>query len=275
MRTSFTCLFWNTNGRDRTGLVGQLSAQVQADVVVLAEPGVASEAVLTELRRAVDESYREPHTETRRLYLFGRNDGLGLREIYGDTLGRVTVRLLHLGQNVLLFAALHLPSKLHFGPADRTAEAQVISEEIRRIEVERGHRRTIVVGDLNMNPFEAGVAQASGFHGMMSKATVMADDRTVQGREYPFFYNPMWGFFGDRTDGPPGTYHYRHSGHLSYDWNIFDQLLVRPDVLRSFDTDVEIVSEIGQVGLLGRDGLPDADVGSDHLPIVFRLAAVE
>ena len=85
----------------------------------------------------------------------------------------------------------------------------------------------------------------------------------------------MWGFFGDRTDGPPGTYYYRHGGHLSYDWNIFDQLLIRPDALPWFHGDVEIVSRIGEVNLLGSDGRPDAEVGSDHLPIVFRLAAIE
>lgn len=62
-----------------------------------------------------------------------------------------------------------------------------------------------------MNPFDEGVVKAAGLHAMMTKATANERFRTVQGREYPFFYNPMWGFFGDRTDGPAGTFHYRRS----------------------------------------------------------------
>jgi hypothetical protein len=95
----------------------------------------------------------------------------------------------------------------------------------------------------------------------------------VDGTEYPFFYNPMWGFFGDRTPGPPGTFHYRHSGYLSYDWNMFDQVLVRPDVLPWFRGDVEIVTNVGETELTRLNGRPNPAVGSDHFPIVFRLAA--
>ena len=275
MKATLTCVFWNTNRRDRTGLVGQLCAQVKANVVVLAEPGVAPELLLAELRRAVDDSYFEPQTDTRRLHLFARRDTLGLREVYGNLLGRVTVRLLRFNGKEFLLAAVHLVSKFPFRPEDQAAEAQVLADEIRRVEEHHGNRRTIVVGDLNMNPFEAGVVQASGFHAMMTRATVKDGSRTVQGREWPFFYNPMWGFFGDRTEGPPGTYYYRHGGHVSYDWNIFDQLLIRPDALPWFHGDVEILCRIGEINLLGSDGRPDADVGSDHLPIVFRLAAIE
>lgn len=151
----------------------------------------------------------------------------------------------------------------------------MLALDLRRAEEQHRHRRTIVVGDLNMNPFEAGVVNASGLHAMMTQAIVRDGSRDVQGREYPFFYNPMWGFFGDRTPGPPGTYYYRHSGHLSYDWNIFDQVLIRPEALPWFQGDVEILTKVGDVELLGRHGRPNAEVGSDHLPIVFRLAAAE
>ena len=47
--------------------------------------------------------------------------------------------------------------------------------------------------------------------------------RFVQGTDYPFFYNPMWGLFGDGREGPAGSYYYAKSGHETYFWNIFDQ----------------------------------------------------
>jgi len=124
-----------------------------------------------------------------------------------------------------------------------------------------------------MNPFEEGVVKATGLHAMMTRATANERFRTVQGREYPFFYNPMWGFFGDRTDGPAGTYHYRPSGHLSFEWNIIDQVLIRPDALPWFKDDIEIVTRIGETELMDANGRPDKKTGSDDFPLVFGLAS--
>lgn len=270
--TDLTCVFWNTHRRDLQHLIPQLAAHARADVVVLAESGAIPDLMLGGLRRVVDQSYHEPQAETRRIQLFARRTAFDLREVYGDVSGRVTIRILRFQGTEFLFAAAHLPNKLHWSTEGQIAEVQVLADQIRRVEDDHGHRRTILVGDLNMNPFEAGVVQASGLHAMMTKATVQAGSRTVQGREYPFFYNPMWSFFGDRTPGPPGSYFYRHGGHLSYDWNIFDQVLIRPDALPWFRGDLDIVTRIGEIDLLQPDGRPNVDLASDHLPIVFRLA---
>jgi len=270
-----TCLFWNVNRRDRQDLIGRLAAQKHADVVVLAEHSAESEMTLDALRREVDGSFIEPPSDTPRLQLFARRPTLDLREIYGDRSGRVTIRLLRYQRNDFLFVAAHLPSRVIWSAKDQIAEMFVLANQIRDEESRRGHRRTILCGDLNMNPFEDGVVQASGLHAMMTKTTVEARTRMVQGREYPFFYNPMWGFFGDRTQGPPGTLYYRHSGHLSYEWNIFDQVLIRPEALPWFADDLEIVTRIGDTELRRPDGRPNREIGSDHFPIVFRLAPTD
>lgn len=273
VESRLTCLFWNVNRGDRRELIGKLATDKHADIVVLAEHGAESDATLGELRRQVDESFNEPQSATHRLQLFARGPALDLSEIFGDAMGRVTIRVLRYQRAEFLLAAAHLPSKWHWGREDQAAETGVLADEIRRVEESRGHRRTILFGDLNMNPFEDGVVQASGLHAMMTKAIVKAGSRIVQGREYPFFYNPMWGFLGDRIEGPPGTLYYRNSGHLSYDWNMFDQVLIRPDALPWFQGDVEIVTKIGETQLADTDGRPNKEIGSDHFPIVFRLAA--
>jgi len=94
----------------------------------------------------------------------------------------------------------------------------------------------------------------------------------VRGRQYQFFYNPMWGHFGEHGQKPPGTY-YRNSGEqVNYYWNMFDQVLVRPSLLDMFPPDgVEIVTHAGRFPLMTSRGLPDRAVGSDHLPLLFRL----
>jgi hypothetical protein len=50
-------------------------------------------------------------------------------------------------------------------------------------------------------------------------------------------------------------------------------VLIRPEALPWFQGDVAILTKVGDVDLLGANGRPNPEVGSDHLPIVFRLAA--
>ena len=143
---------------------------------------------------------------------------------------------------------------------------------ISQAEKQVGHYRTVLVGDLNMNPFEDGVVGANGLHAVMSRRIAERQKRTVQNREYQFFYNPMWNFFGDETSGPPGTYYYSNSEYVVYFWNMFDQVLIRPQLLDRFkSTDLKIVHCIDTISLLSSSGIPDKYSKSDHLPIVFIL----
>ncbi len=123
-----------------------------------------------------------------------------------------------------------------------------------------------------MNPFEAGVVGAAGLNATMARSQALKEFCTVRGRQYQFFYNPMWGHFGEHGQKPPGTY-YRNSGEqVNYYWNMFDQVLVRPSLLDMFPPDgVEIVTHAGRFPLMTSRGLPDRAVGSDHLPLLFRL----
>jgi hypothetical protein len=80
----------------------------------------------------------------------------------------------------------------------------------------------------------------------------------------------MWGYLGDRTPGPPGTYYYSASSPLTYFWNTFDQMLLRPDLMNTL-TELQILDTDGQTSLLTKAGKPRKSEASDHLPILFRL----
>ena len=98
-------------------------------------------------------------------------------------------------------------------------------------------------------------------------------ERTVQQRSYPFFYNPMWGCFGDYTSRAPGTYYYERAEHINYYWNIFDQVLIRPSLLDNFRREeLRILSSVGEVSLVTENEEPDGSWSSDHLPITFCLS---
>ena len=122
----------------------------------------------------------------------------------------------------VLIAAAHLPSKFYFSESSQEFECVSFARQIDMQEQTAGHRRTIVVGDLNVNPFEKGVVGAEGFHAVMSLDVAIRGRRTIQGREYHSFYNPMCGRFGDRPNKTPGTYYYEKAEPVSYFWNVFD-----------------------------------------------------
>ena len=81
----------------------------------------------------------------------------------------------------------------------------------------------------------------------------------------------MWSFFGDSTL-PFGTHYYREPGHVSREWNIYDQIIYRPSLSNYIDkAKLEIVYSIGGQNLINALNRPDKDFYSDHLPIIFEI----
>ena len=165
---------------------------------------------------------------------------------------------------------VHLVSKFNFSEPDQLLLATDVLEGINLMEAETGSDRSIVVGDFNMNPFDHGMIAAKGFHGVMTKQQARRVSRTVQGRSYRYFYNPMWGYFGDRSDGPAGTYHYDEALPVQYFWNTYDQLLLRPPLMDCLIS-LEILTTDGVETLLTEEQVPRKGDCSDHLPLLFRL----
>jgi hypothetical protein len=264
--------FWNVNGRTRNKLICDLAIEKGIDVFVVLESSSSSAATLRMLQRKVSTRFLQPITTPRRFHVFTRKKRFDLREVYADiTNARLSILKLQLKSIDLNLGLVHMPSKLYFSDADQTAHSVALSQQLRQHEERVGHRRTILIGDFNMNPFEDGLTNASALNAVMTAEIAGAITRIVQGVQYPFFYNPMWGFFGDRTGGPPGTFHYRNAGYVSYDWNIFDQVLVRPDALRWFCGDLEVVTRTKRTSLATTNGRPNRDKASDHFPIMFEL----
>ena len=82
----------------------------------------------------------------------------------------------------------------------------------------------------------------------------------MQQQKYKFFYNPMWDHFGDH-DEAGGTFYYEGAEPLCYYWNLFDQVLLRPDLLEGFAPEnVRIPTSIGDFSLLQEDGQPDKEI---------------
>lgn len=263
-------LFWNINRKPIADAVADLALSDQIDVVALVECEVNPVTLLLALNRDVHGGFHFAESLCKAVRIFTRFSLNFMRPVWESD--RVSIRRLSLPlRSEILLVVAHLPSKLHMSDDSQTFECVELARQIIIEEGRAGHRRSVVVGDFNMNPFEHGIVATTGMHAISSRQVVNREFRTVQGREYPFFYNPMWAYFNDVASTTAGSYYYDAAEHVNYFWNVFDQVLVRPELAARFDgSQLKIVTSIGGRSIVRPDGRPDPEF-SDHLPIVFEV----
>jgi len=252
-------------------MVAKLAEEHGIDVVILAECQVDPGEIVRALNRSVSPGFQHGHSECTRISLFARfpkdligpafeNDWLSIRRVVLPK------------RSPVLLAAVHLVSKRNWSDDSQTAECTNLAEYIIEEERKAGHCRTIIVGDFNMNPFEAGFASSAGLNAVMSRQIAARETRKVLGRDYRFFYNPMWNHFGDARGPTAGSYFHDSAQHINYYWHVFDQVLLRPSLAERFDpSTVKILTAVGSRPLVGDNGRPDRSVASDHLPLIFEV----
>ncbi len=267
-----TFLFWNIRKKPIFKLVRALASEHRADIVALVEcPKGERDDLLSELNADASREFLAFEQRDSDIQLFSCLGPQSVVERFTDHLGNLLVRELRpAGSPPILLVLLHFPSRVNWERADQTMEATAVARDIALVESDLGHSRTVLVGDLNMNPFDDAVVGSHGFHAVMTHRLAARAERQVQERRYPMFYNPMWGLFGDRTPGPSGTYYLKHSKPVNTFWNIYDQVLIRPDLVDRL-LDVRILDRVSDQSLLTRSGLPQDSVASDHLPLLFSL----
>ncbi|MDD2754012.1 MAG: hypothetical protein PHS80_00660 [Methanothrix sp.] len=263
-------LFWNVNRKPNQDFVANLAKRQEIDVLMLVECLIEPGVLLTSLNSFGEPTYFFAPGHCEKIKIYTKFSEEYIKPIFEND--RLTIRHLELpAKKDILLAVTHFPSKLYWNNASQYQECQNLAAYIEAAEHEIGHSRTILVGDLNMNPFEDGIVGTKGLHSVMSRKIAMKRHRVVLGRSYSFFYNPMWSLLGDGTRGPPGTYFYTRPEHVVLFWNIFDQVLVRPDLLDRFkNEDLNILDSDGDEKFLSKSGLPKRNI-SDHLPISFKL----
>lgn len=268
MATTF--LFWNINKKPLAHVVSQLALEHDVDVLILVENDIPAAQLLGQLNRATVQ-YHLTFSLFDDMTVYTRFPSQFLKTL--EEARGLTVRRLQLpGQIDIVLIVVHFPSKLQWSNESQALECAVLANRIRSVEQQVEHSRTVVVGDMNMNPFEMGMVSAAGMHAVMTRETASRGSRTIRGNSYPFFYNPMWGKFGDGTDGPAGTYYDYRAEQTTFFWNMFDQVIIRPELLKHFKNDeLKILSSFGTASLINTRGLPDRAIGSDHLPILFKL----
>jgi hypothetical protein len=267
-----TLLFWNLNGRNRERLCAELAHAHSVSILALAEC-VRPATVLGALNRAGPRSayYLMPTPNNCRVRLFARFPPSEL-PIEKETTHYTIHRLDHPPAAELLVVSVHQRSKQRREDREQDGDFRDLAAEIAAAEARRGHARTVLMGDLNADPFQDGIFSADGLHGVPTRVIAEGHSRVVGGKTYQLFYNPMWRFFGDGSPGPPGTYFRRRSERLCRFWHMYDQVLLHPELLPYFhDRDLEILTGHGQTPFQRPNATPDPDTASDHFPILLRL----
>lgn len=267
-------LFWNIHGRDLGNSVVSLAGEHSVDLLCLAEAsGLNRARLIVALNQQIGPEFHLADSGLADSVVVTRFE----RGILGKNLStrsRWAFHVLRLpGRSSLIVGLVHLPI-LKTEELDRFALATKLSEEIQLHESRENHRRTLLFGDFNMDPFEAGMQGATSLHAILSRREIEArsGERKWQGDSYPMFFNPMWQHLGGRDGGPPGTYFYPEPGVVRQYWHVFDQCLIRPELMHRLpDKGVRILFEASNESLLNQHGRPNADRFSDHLPLLFEL----
>lgn len=276
-------LFWNlhreggtVDPKRATALclsLTRLVRQRRIDVLVFAEYGLDD----GEVSRALDGAgYGHFHRPTSRLertvvwtnlpsgsvvdrYNGGQRPLLGIQEVIPTT-----------GSPIWLMTT-HLRDRSRVTTEAGRGDAVIgIANAIRLFETRNGSARTLLLGDLNMNPFEYGVVGTNGLHAMMTRSLARSVPRLKARRDRPCFYNPMWSLLGDLPSGPPGSYFWPNPEEATnHFWHMYDQVLVRPELIDAF-LGVEVLDGDGVETFVSGTGRPSKARFSDHLPLFFH-----
>lgn len=266
-------LLWNTGRKNLDPLVQNLVREHKVDVLLLVEfyPSRINSTLSTLLladgliKRSTSERFGVFCRSKFRMKSSGA-PGLGSRAEFWDwSLGP---------SRRARFVLVHGLDRRHNDDGTRRVFFQRILAAVRRREA-RTHRRSIIVGDFNANPFESAILSADGLHALGLRQVDGTTSRRVRwgSKRDDFFYNPMWRLYGHEAplDSGIATHHWQNNQASELFWHMLDQVVIRPEEAANFPEEkLTILTRVGTTTLLAPDGTLDQTVGSDHLPILFH-----
>ncbi|MGI4792069.1 MAG: hypothetical protein ACRYFS_24875 [Janthinobacterium lividum] len=294
---STTFLFWNIQKRFLTQNLARLVEGHDVQVLLLAESPYRNDPkLLLDALNAVPQLrgrppfLEVPGTSVTKVQIFSRLKRARWKSMMSHSHYAIWT-LFTDANNRLLLTAAHFPSIQEDQGDGQRKVAIDLRNDLSDLEASRPLLRTdangqkqapysFVIGDLNANPFDAGIAGIYGLNANLSRDVVRRGKgvRDLHKRSYQLLYNPMWRFFGAPTSGTirarrvQGTYYDRLTKPVCYDWFVLDQVLIRPNMLPYFEeNNLEVLmqdTEQGGVPLVSPEGIPKV---SDHLPLLFRI----
>ncbi|MCL2250238.1 MAG: endonuclease/exonuclease/phosphatase family protein [Oscillospiraceae bacterium] len=266
-------LFWNTSNNANKDLLDECLVEIiqekNCDIIVLAEYNGDVQQFCHSLNLALSEEYKPIPNNAGCDKIKGIIKNKYKIDILFEA-HRYQISIIKTASFKLIVAMIHNYSKLHSSDEVQKELLKTFHQDICAQEEKHKTRNSFIVGDFNANPFEVSCISANSLHAIPFSDEVKKDERVVRGTAYQKFYNPTWKFFGLR-DAPYSTYYYNKSDMINYYWNVYDQVVIRPQLIDAFDDDsLSIVTETKSHCLL-KMKKPDRENYSDHLPLFCTL----
>lgn len=266
-------LYWNTNKKALHNEILDLTDQHDINLIILLENN-GNDTLLVNGLRFFGNFYPASTKLFNKGKIFFDRPILSIDEVHGHT--RYGIYLIKLDNNkTLLCGVVHFPSKVNWGNTNDhlglCVELRLALEEVeKRLDI----KHSFIIGDFNMNPFEEGFLNVAALNNVSVKSVAKNIKNNIYGNSYKKFYNPMWNFLGDSSKGSvPGTFFYNTSKYVNHYWNMYDQLLLRPEMIDSFvESKFDILSSIKGNSLLitNRNKVQVINPKiSDHLPLLI------
>lgn len=259
-------LFWNTYKNDNiNAILCDLIIENSISIIVLSEYSANVNELLKMLHIQGISMQQIPTIGCERICIIGEKGVCIEPQLQID---RATFQVIN---NNTILCGVHLNSQIYSDNAERREiDIEQIVFNILNLERELNTKKSIIVGDFNVNPYDKSCVSARYFHGIPIYEEAIRESRQVAGKEFYMFYNPMWNFLGDFKE-PFGTYYHNSAETINPYWNVYDQVIIRPALRKQFiDDNLLIITKTKKVSLLDQDRHPNRKI-SDHLPITFEI----
>jgi hypothetical protein len=277
---------WNVKNNKERSLYSDLGVHLsvlKTDILILIECFIESPIVELNAFEELSDFVNETGSRTVRVFL---NKNSGLMDVKTASSNGNKLRCVRLKSNTgyeFNLAAVHLYSKTGKTELHQFSENLGMKTAINEFELNVKDNTTIIVGDLNYQPFESHLLTPHFFNAINDKALIShLKTRNFQRESYSYYYNPMWNLLGDydyvrKGAKVSGTYYWDTSDVGQYHWNLLDGVLLSQAMMDKLEIEsLKIETEINNKSLLNTHPTGDKKTMlkegfSDHLPIIFSI----
>ncbi len=262
-RSFLNILFWNLGKKNNAQYLADCIKEWQIDLIVLSEyENLDVSFVLNDLKNDYWHVLGKGGCD--KITLIARNK---VAVTIKREQSRYALYSIECNNTKFNLVGTHLQDRRNCDPAQRIAVIARLMNDLKNLEDSSKCKKSIIIGDLNSNPYDAELLQMNAFHAVLFKDVIKnAETRTVDGIQYRRLYNPILHFLSEDTKNY-GSFYDTH-GSSSPTWHCLDQVLVSKALADAIVL-LKYLREINGTSLISRI-MPRKEI-SDHLPLFVQM----
>lgn len=259
-------LFWNVYKKPLQEIIVECILENEIDIAVFTEAENVNFSLIED--ELINYSVVEKKDEKSKLYYFAKKslDAQIIQEQDRYTFCKFNYALCD-----YILCGIHLEDMRNSSSDDRCDTIRKLLGNLEQIEDSYNIVNSIVVGDVNANPYDKEIISIYGFNAVLFKKLIEHSeyiDKRYENRKR--FYNPILHFISESTE-MYGSYYSSQGSNTPY-WNCLDQVLVRKSLVNKIKN-VQYLKKISATGLMNRVEI-NKNI-SDHLPLLVQFSEVE